>query len=190
MNNDGYVVLRNVLNEQILELLKTQTKLFERAECFKKNKFPSEYPFGDLFCPTSFAKYGLLCYEALLLTLKPIIEKQVGKELLSTYSYSRIYYKDSVLEKHRDRPSCEYSATICISIDQAPWDIFFSVNKKDVCISLYPGDLIVYKGTELEHWREKYTGNEQIQAFLHYVDKNGEHSQFANDKRAFLGIEK
>uniref|UniRef100_A0A6C0B7D1 Ferrochelatase n=1 Tax=viral metagenome TaxID=1070528 RepID=A0A6C0B7D1_9ZZZZ len=190
MDTDGYVILQNVLNEQTLKLLKTQSKLFERAECFKKNKFPSEYPYGDSQCPTSFAKYGLLCYEALLLTLKPIIETQVGKELIPTYSYSRIYYKDSVLEKHRDRPSCEYSATICISIDQTPWDIFFTVNKKNVCISLYPGDLIVYKGTQLEHWREKYTGNEQIQVFLHYVDKNGEYSQFANDKRAFLGIEK
>ena len=189
MDTNGYIVLRNVLNEQVIELLKTQTKLVEQAECFKINKFRNEYPFGDSQCPTSYAKYGLLCYEALLLTLKSIIETQVGKELLPTYSYARVYYKDSILKKHTDRPSCEYSATICISIDKTPWDIFFA-GDKEVCISLYPGDLIIYKGMQLEHWRELYNGKEQIQVFLHYVDKNGCNSHFKNDNRPFIGIEK
>lgn len=187
METDGYIVLRNVLNEQVLELLKTQIKLFEQVECFKKNKFTNEYPFGDLQCPTSFSKYGLLCNEALLLIIKPIIESQIGKELLPTYSYMRIYYKDSILKKHKDRSSCEYSATICISIDQKPWDIFFSGDKEEVCISLYPGDLIVYKGMQLEHWREPYNGTEQIQVFLHYVDKNNCNSNLVNDNRPFIG---
>jgi hypothetical protein len=189
METDGYIILRNVLNEQLLDILKTQTKLFERAECFKINKFPNEYPFGDSQCPASFAKYGILCYEALLLTLKPLIETHVGKELLPTYSYTRIYYKGSILKKHTDRPSCEYSATICISMDQKPWDIFFAGNK-EVSVSLYPGDLIIYKGMQLEHWREPYDGKEQIQVFLHYVDKNGCNSHLVNDHRPFIGIEK
>ena len=190
MDTDGYIVLRNVLNAEVLELLKTQTKLFERAECFKLNKFPSEYPFGDSQCPRSFAKYGLFVYDALLLNLKPLIETHVGKELLPTYSYMRVYYTNADLEKHTDRPACQYSATICISIDQKPWDICFAGEKEVVSISLFPGDLIIYKGMQLEHWREPYDGNEQIQVFLHYVDKNGCYSNLVNDKRSFIGIEK
>ena len=190
MNTDGYMVVRNVLNKQVLDLLETQTKLYEKTECFKINKFPNEYPFGDTSCLKSFSKYGLLCYESLLLTLKPIIETHIGKELLPTYSYVRIYYKDSILEKHKDRPSCEYSATICVSIDETPWDIFFACEKEVRRITLHPGDLIIYKGAQLEHWREKYDGNQQIQVFLHYVDKNGCHANCVNDKRSFIGIEK
>jgi hypothetical protein len=189
MDTVGYLVLRNVLNTEVIELLKTQTKLFERVECFKKKKFQNEYPFGDSDCPRSFAKYGFFMYDALLLILKPIIERHVGKELLPTCSYMRVYYKNSELVKHRDRPACEYSATICISIDKEPWDIFFA-GEKEVGISLCPGDLIIYKGIEIEHWREPYDGTEQIQIFLHYVDKNGCYADLVNDKRPILGIEK
>jgi hypothetical protein len=189
MDTDGYIVLRNIINEQVLDILKIQTKMHERLECFKINKHPMEYPFGDTQCSTSFCEYGLLCYESLLLYLKPVIEKYVGKELLPTYSYTRIYYNGSILKKHIDRPSCEYSVTICISIDQTPWDIYFA-NNKEVCITLYPGDLIIYKGMQLPHWREKYDGKQQIQAFLHYIDKNGCHTNLVNDNRPFIGIMK
>jgi hypothetical protein len=135
--------------------------------------------------------YGGLCFEALLLLLQPLIEEHTSKELLPTYSYMRIYYKNSKLEKHTDRPSCEYSATICISTSEKPWDIFFK-NKcgEEVCVTLNPGDLIIYKGQELEHWREKYDGTEQIQVFLHYIDKNGVNTEWIYDKRPFIGIEK
>jgi hypothetical protein len=190
MNTNGYVVLRNILDKQTLDILKIQSKLLEKQKCFKINKYPNEYPFGDIQCPTSFASYGALIYEALMLFLQPIIEQHCCKELLPTYSYMRIYYKNSILLKHTDRPSCEYSATVCISTDEKPWDIFFKKCEKEVCVSLNAGDIIIYKGQELEHWRDKYDGNEQIQAFLHYVDKNGSNSNLIYDKRPFIGIEK
>ena len=188
METEGYIVLRNIIDKQTLDVLQVQSKLTEIKECLKINKNQYEHPFGDKQCPASFSSYGVLCYEALLLCLKPLIENHVGKEILPTYSYMRIYYKDSILEKHTYRPSCEYSATICISTDKDPWDIFFKICEKDVCISLNPGDIIIYKGQELEHWREKYEGNEQIQAFLHYVDKNGQNSGLIYDKRPFVGV--
>ena len=190
METEGYIVLRNVLCSQTLELLKIQTKMVENIECFKIKEKPLNFPFGDNQCKNSFAKYGILCYESLLLLLKPLMEKHIGKELCPTYSYSRIYYKNSKLDKHKDRSSCEYSATICISVDEKPWDIFFKKDEKEVCVSLNPGDMIIYKGQELEHWRDQYYGNEQIQAFLHYVDKNGSNSNLVYDKRPFIGIEK
>ena len=192
MDTEGYVVLRSVLNIQTLELLKIQTKMIENIECFKINEKPKNYPFGDKQCETSFAKYGILCYESLLLLLQPLMEKHIGKELCPTYSYARIYYKNSKLNKHKDISLCEYSATICITVDNEPWNIYFkNYESKDVCISLNPGDLIIYKGTELEHWREKYNGKEQIQVFLHYIDKNGKYNNanYVNDGRPLLGIE-
>lgn len=190
INLKGYIILRNVLNIQLLEILKIQSKLLEKKKCFQANKYITEYPFGDSQCPTSFANYGTVCYEALLLFMQSTIEKYVEKELLPTYSYMRIYYKNSVLHKHTDRPSCEYSATVCISIDKNPWEIYFKKDEENVCVSLNPGDMIIYKGNELEHWRDKYEGNEQIQVFLHYVDKYGCNSNLIYDNRPFIGIEK
>ena len=193
MDTEGYVVLRNVLCTQTLDLLKIQTKMVENIECFKINENPQNFPFGDKQCKNSFAKYGILCYESLLLLLKPLMEKHIEKELCPTYSYTRIYYKNSKLDKHKDRSSCEYSATICITIDNEPWDIYLKkYDSTEICVSLNPGDLIIYKGTELEHWREKYNGKEQIQVFLHYIDKNGHYNNanYVNDGRPIIGLEK
>jgi len=116
------------------------------------------------------------------------IEKVVDKYLFPTYSYLRIYYKNSILEKHTDRPCCEYSATICITNDKKPWDIWFETySGEKLSISLYPGDIIIYKGIELPHWRNIYEQEEQIQVFLHYVDQNGPYKEYKFDKRQMLG---
>ena len=49
MDTEGYVVLRNVLCTQTLDLLKIQTKMVENIECFKINENPQNFPFGDCF---------------------------------------------------------------------------------------------------------------------------------------------
>ena len=46
-------------------------------------------------------------------------------------------------------------------------------------INLKPGDGVIYKGHDIEHWREPYEGDYHMQVFLHYVDANG---KFANHK--------
>ena len=46
------------------------------------------------------------------------------------------------------------------------------------------GDAIIYKGCEIEHWRNKCDGLEGYlsgQVFLHYVRKNGLHAGEAGD---------
>jgi hypothetical protein len=55
-------------------------------------------------------------------------------------------------------------------------------------VILQPGDMVVYKGSEVEHWREPYTGKEQIQLFFHYVDANGPHAECKFDYRPMLGL--
>ena len=40
-------------------------------------------------------------------------------------------------------------------------------------VYLNPGDMIVYRGEDIEHWREKFQGTRHAQVFLHYNDVNG-----------------
>ena len=50
--------------------------------------------------------------------------------------------------------------------------------------------MAIYRGIELEHWREKFEapeGSWHVQAFLHYVDANGPHSEWEYDKRISIG---
>lgn len=186
-----YVVVRDVLNDETVSLLRYQSKMLEDVMCYNNNTLPGLFTFGDKQSPNSFSYYGALFTESLLLLLKPVVEAHVGVELLPTYSYMRIYYKDAILEKHTDRPSCEYSATLCIQCDKEnPWPISFHSNGLDKSLILNQCDLCIYKGDELPHWREPSPYDNHIQVFLHFVGKNGPFSDFKFDKRPKLGVRK
>ena len=186
---NGYLVLRGVLSKDILELLTIQTKLDEKIKCFEKNKNIEDYFFHDCDTPYAYTGYSMLCYESLLEILQPLIEEHINIELLPTYSYFRIYYKNAKLRRHIDREACEYSASICIDCQGQPWDIYIkNYENKEECITLNKGDILIYKGSELEHWRNVYEGNQQIQAFLHYIDKNGQNINKVFDNRPFIGL--
>jgi hypothetical protein len=137
----------------------------------------------DAQVPNVYSHYADFVMETLLMKVMPIMKKETNLDLIPTYSYARVYEKGSVLAKHKDRPSCEISTTLNLGGD--PWAIYLEGIKVD----LEPGDMLVYSGCELEHWREEFTGNICAQVFLHYNHVNG---QFADsnlyDKRPLLGL--
>jgi hypothetical protein len=187
--DNKYLVVRDVISKDTLSLIKYQSNMLEDVMCYNNNTLPKLFAFGDPQTSNSFSYYGSLFTESLLLLLKPIMEQHLGIELFPTYSYMRIYYKDAVLDRHTDRPSCEYSATLCIQCDpSAPWPIYFHSNGTDTSLLLNEGDICIYKGDELPHWRDACLYDNHIQVFLHFVDKNGQYCDFKYDKRSRLGI--
>jgi|TARA_R100000005_G_scaffold95966_2_gene79811 hypothetical protein len=135
-------------------------------------------------CDTFF--YGDPVMDSLMIKYKNKISKITGKEVLPTYAFWRMYTKGATLKKHKDRPSCEISVTVCLSNDKTKWPIYMEGKP----MILKPGDGVIYLGCELEHWREAFEGDYQAQAFLHYVDKNGPHKDHFMDKRLFWGLQK
>jgi hypothetical protein len=137
----------------------------------------------DAQVPNVYSHYADFVMETLLMKVMPIMKKETNLDLIPTYSYARVYEKGSVLAKHKDRPSCEISTTLNLGGD--PWAIYLERIKVD----LEPGDMLVYSGCELEHWRDEFQGNICAQVFLHYNHVNG---QFADsnlyDKRPLLGL--
>jgi hypothetical protein len=187
-SNNSYCICRKTITEELLMFLQIQSKTFENLFCTIYKQTPLY--FKDSQVEQSFSHYASPFTETLMLFLKEKIEKIVNKTLEPTYSYMRIYYEGSELKRHTDREACEYSVTISIKNDINPWDIWFETKEKDIKnIILDEGDMIVYKGTELPHWREKYTGKEQIQFFVHYIDINGPYKEHILDKRESLCIQ-
>ena len=45
----------------------------------------------------------------------PIVEKEIGLNLIPTYCYVRKYFQGSTLPLHTDRDACEISLSYCIS---------------------------------------------------------------------------
>jgi hypothetical protein len=157
--------------------------------------------------------YGDTLMETLMHFARPHLEKLTGLELAPTYTYYRVYRPGSELFRHKDRPSCEISITACFGfkylevpenynwgmyVDSKSWKTplgpngeFISSNGVGKMIQQNPGDVIVYRGCEIEHWRDKFTAGEnsyQVQAFFHYIDKNGPYyPQFLYDQRPGIG---
>ena len=154
--------------------------------------FESKYisPFADEWgrwddtqVPDTYFHYSDLVMETLLQKMKPLMEKETQTSLIETYSCARIYKKGDELKKHIDRPSCEISCTLNLGGEM--WPIFLDGEK----ILLNPGDMLIYKGYETEHWREPFTGNNCAQVFLHYNEKNGKFNDTNKyDGRPFLGL--
>ena len=133
--------------------------------------------------PNTYSHYADNVMETLLMKVLPIMQQETGLELIPTYSYARIYKHGDILHKHKDRPSCEISTTIHLGGD--PWSIFIEGTE----VLLDVGDMLVYSGCELEHWREPFEGNTCAQVFLHYNHVNGPFAKDNRfDKRPMLGI--
>ena len=191
-SENKYIVIRDVIPKDMLELLRIQSQMLEDVMCHTYKTKPHLFFFGDTQSPKSFSHYSPLFSESLLVLLTPAIEKHLNCKLFPAYSYMRIYYKDATLEKHTDRPSCEYSATVCIKCNELePWEIKFEdTNKKEICVKLNEGDMVIYKGDEIVHWRDPCNYDKHIQFFLNYVNANGKYSEFKYDKRIALGLRK
>jgi len=112
----------------------------------------------------------------------PRIEEITGLTLLPTYCYFRLYRPGAILEKHTDRPACEVSGTLLVGTNQdESWPLFIEGNK----IVQKTGELAVYRGCDVEHWREPMTGPDDafhVQLFVHYVDADGPYSMCAGDE--------
>ena len=102
--------------------------------------------------------------------------------MIENYSYARLYKKYDILKKHKDRYSCEFSATLNLGGDK--WPIHLTSNNKNIKVNLNPGDMLIYKGCELEHWRDPFLGNICGQVFLHY-NSNDDKNKW--DNRPCLG---
>ena len=149
----------------------------------------------DEQCPLSWSVYGDPELDGVLAKLVPGLSKQLGVELLPTYTYARIYEPGETLVKHKDRPSCEISGTLTLGFDPGSgiWPIYFGRDDDDVVgtgFEINTGDLVMYRGCELNHWRPPYKGKWQVQVFFHFVDANGPHKDHAMDGRESLGTQK
>lgn len=151
----------------------------------------------------TYSCYADIAMETLLLALQPKMEEITGLKLNPTYTYSRVYKKGDILERHKDRFSCEYSTTLNLGGDE--WPIFIEAEKnvgipdengitdvtenKGTKLILNKGDMLVYKGNLCEHWREEFTGNKCVQVFLHYNNVNSDNlNQNIFDGRPHIGL--
>jgi hypothetical protein len=187
---DKYQVIKSAISQELADFC-YQYFLNKRkvARHLFDEKYISQFTeyFGvwnDSQVPETYSHYSDIVMETLLQKVKPIMEKESELNLVETYSYARIYKKGDELKRHKDRYSCEISTTMNLGGDD--WSIYI---EPDIEINLNPGDMLMYRGCDLEHWREPFTGEDCGQVFLHYNDKSSKDAkQNKFDGRPMLGL--
>ena len=153
----------------------------------KNDQIPNK---GDAQVEKSLGIYGDPAFDTLLAMACGPLSEIIQVDLYPTYTYARIYLNDSELLPHIDRPECEHSVSICLfKEDGVNWPLYFQKENNEVeSVELEIGDAVVYRGSELAHWREKYVGKNHYQLFMHYVDSQGKFKDNLFDNRPNLGL--
>ena len=185
---DKYQLIKGAVSKEVCDIAYRYLQISAEADYFllskgytyEKNTLLGN--FKDPQVPNSYSKYADRLMETLLVKTIPVMQKKTGLKLIPTYSYCRLYRTGNILNRHKDRPSCEISTTLNLGGD--PWPIFIDPTGSDNVIDEYkgihkpeapkgipytlnPGDMIIYSGCELEHWREPFQGKLCGQVFLH-----------------------
>ena len=195
---EKYLVIKNAISEELANFC---YQYFCNKRAVARLLFDEKYisqvnadygVWNDPQIPETYSQYSDIVMETLLQNLKPLMEKETKLKLNETYSYARIYKKGDELKRHKDRYSCEVSTTLHLGGDQ--WSIFLEPSgeegKTGTEVKLEVGDMLIYSGCELEHWRESFFGENCGQVFLHYKDANQETAEENKfDGRRILGLQ-
>jgi hypothetical protein len=177
---DKYCVIRQAISKELAAFVANYFSIKKQVyDTCRQRRFISpyevllgEYEGADGQIPHTYSNYSDIAMETLMLKCQPIMEKITGLKLTPAYTFARLYKHGDVLERHKDRFSCEISTTMNLGGD--PWALYLSPNEnvgkpdgkkitveskaKGIKVDLKPGDMLVYRGCELEHWRNKFNG--------------------------------
>ena len=174
---NNYVLLSDVITKE--EAARLTQYMFDLSKEGKTEKDPQ--------CPLSDSIYGAPEFDALLQRLAEPLSTHLGVKLLPCYTYARIYRPGEVLKMHKDRPSCEISGTMTLGFDgKSIWPIFFDEEKRKK-VEIGVGELAMYRGCEVAHWRPEFKGTWQVQLFMHYVNAEGPYAHHYADGRKEFG---
>ena len=138
---DKYEVIKKAISKKMAEFIyqyfcnkrKVTRLLFDAGYI---SQFNNDWGvWNDEQIPETYSHYGDMVMETLLGDLKESMETKTGLKLNPTYSYARIYKNGDILERHKDRYSCEVSTTMHLGGDE--WPLFLDPSGANSVIDEY-----------------------------------------------------
>jgi hypothetical protein len=175
MKRDKFIVIPQLLDPMLVQFL---SSYYSTMEADTSGNFGKDR--------TSMNAYGDACADVCMYMLRDRLQEYTGIELVPAFSFVRHYKKGDKLNRHNDRPSNQVNVTMTITCD-VDWPIGFrhKFGGEEHILRTNPGDAVCYWGNELDHWRDKYTGESHVQLITGFIVKDGEYDtpQFRFDGR-------
>jgi hypothetical protein len=166
LEKEGYAILRGLLSPLERAAWRRYCRELHREGFFEEEA-------------TQFRGRLAIYQESLARSLHPqlngLVRHVTGEALQPSFCYLAVYPKGSQLKKHRDREQCVWNLSLVL--DAAPerptdgmWPIYLECNGQPVRVSLGIGDAVLYRGTDVPHWRDPLAEQDYVTAcFYHFV---------------------
>lgn len=122
--------------------------------------------------PTRRGEHNAALFSAVHSQLSNLVQSVANTPLKPSYCYMSVYPKGSVLTKHTDRAQCIWNASITFARTHGIWPIHVDGHKGPASIHADIGEVIVYRGTEIPHWRDALPEGKATVCFFHFVDQD------------------
>lgn len=101
--------------------------------------------------------------------LTALVAQVVTEAIKPSYCYLSKYEPGAVLEKHVDRPQCRWNASVQFARTDKIWPIYVERNGESIEILADLGEVVIYQGSELPHWRDALPMGTATICFFHFV---------------------
>jgi len=138
---------------------------------------------GDAQVRGSPCEYADPVAELLLRLKTQRVSDWLELDLVPTYSYLRVYKPGDRLPAHRDRAACEITISASLAeVASWPLQILLPAGVSEHCPA--PRGAVAFRGHQFVHWRDPLSAQTEVAHVLfHYVQKQGPHGSWANDRR-------
>lgn len=197
---NGFIVIRGLIPREVARAFMSGIKE-DLGPASIRLSHTNEHP--DILTRPTYQVHGK-SYRPMnffLWALTPIIGKLVGREILPTFDYFRLYREGDICRVHSDRPACQHAVSLTLDYsDGEPWPLEvgrYSVqsypplqeswDKDHSSIEMEVGDAVLYQGFKYPHGRTTPNPNAwSAHLFLCYVDRSGPYRDEAFDHNVRL----
>jgi hypothetical protein len=163
--NLGYANVGGVLHTPVLEALSSYYRHLTEAQA----------TIGDTQCDRRYGIHNEGLGRFFHHQIARLVEQIVAEPVVPSYCYFAGYCEGAALKRHTDRAQCEFSVTLLIDYAPhpqatSPWPLWLETRGEPVAVSQALGDMLIYRGTQLPHWRTALPqGHRSYSLLLHYV---------------------
>lgn len=166
---EQYAVVRNIIDPLQIAALRTYFRTLDH-----KNFLVPYVRSGSV-------RYGLHnepVAEFVHHQLSDLVRCVTGEPIIPSYCFLSLYKTGSFLARHSDRPQCAWNVSLLIDSDpeKSPgdsWPIFLEAGGQTSAIHLEMGAGLLYRGTDIPHWREPLANGQTNTLILcHFVPED------------------
>jgi hypothetical protein len=169
LKNYRYVILKSILHPFQLAAIRRY---------YRRMVAEGYFSFGDEEWPLRYFAGNDLIGRFYHEQMTSLISNVIGESVYPTFTFFASYRPGAILPPHRDREECEFSISLLLDFipepaDECPWPIFVESPKhsnQSIPVHLGIGDLLLYRGRELRHYRNAFQEGEASTTWLFFYE--------------------